>query len=238
MIPTLVLLPGALGAMEGSRRIAAGLAGTRPIATIDYRPDDLLDTLFERIDTAGGNAPFDLLGQSYGGWIAQCFARRHPGRIRRLVLSHSFVLRPSDAGKLRVAGFLLTRLPRAMTRRLLLGRIRKAIAPVRAARPEVYARRLRDLEQAFDAGLIDIFAAQQVCMAESLRPRTDSVSGDLPPTLIIDSDNDPIIGARARAALRAAHPQAEHRSFAGAGHSSATIETGAFLATVREFLDR
>lgn len=233
---TLVLLPGALGAMEGTRRIGEGLAGSRPIATIDYRPGDRLPALFARIEAAGGAGPFDLLGQSYGGWIAQCFATAHPARVRRLVLSHSFVLRRGHARGLDAAAWLLRRTPRRLTRALLLRRIGRAMAPVRTARPDVYARRLASLEQAFDAGLIDVFAAQARCMADGCRPGPGAAAPAIP-TLVIDSDNDPIVRERSRAALRATHGHARLHRFQGTGHSSASLATDDFVALVRAFLD-
>ena len=60
----------------------------------------------------------------------------------------------------------------------------------------------------------------------------------MPRVLIIESDNDPLIGARARAELRARYPGAAVHRFAGAGHISAMVETDAYLAAVSAFLDR
>ena len=79
----LVFLPGALDGLEGSDAVAERLGAERPLIRIAYRPDDTFDRLMARILRAA-DEPFDLLGQSYGGWIAQCMARLQPERTRRI----------------------------------------------------------------------------------------------------------------------------------------------------------
>jgi pimeloyl-ACP methyl ester carboxylesterase len=234
----LVLLPGALGAMEGTRRLAEGLADSRPTAPLGYSPDDSLESLMARVLAAGGDDRFDLFGQSLGGWIAQCVARRHPDRVRRLILSHSFVLRPSDAWRVRLLGAALG-LPRGLLRHLMLARIRRALEPVRNKRPDLYAARLATIEAGLAGDLIHIFRAQQRCTRRSLARDVASlppVAPDLP-VLIIDSDNDPVIGGKARARLRAAFPEAQLLHFADAGHSASSLHGEAVLNGVRAFLD-
>jgi pimeloyl-ACP methyl ester carboxylesterase len=235
---SLVLLPGALGAMEGTRRLAEGLADSRPIAAIDYRPDDSLESLIDRVLAAGGGGRFDLFGQSLGGWIAQCVARRHPDRVRRLVLSHSFVLRPSEVWRVRLLGATLS-LPRGLLRRMMLARIRRALDPVREKRPDLYATRLAMIEAGLAGDLIDIFRAQQRCTRRSLGSDIATlapIAADVP-VLIIDSDNDPVIGGKARTRLRAAFPQAQLLHFADAGHSASSLHGEAVLSGVRAFLN-
>jgi len=240
----LVFLPGALDGLEGSGAVAERLGAERRLIPIAYRPDDRFEGLMARIlraaDEAGATR-FDLLGQSYGGWIAQCLARLRPGRVRRMVLSHSFTLRPGDRWRLRLGSRMLERLPPALMRPLLLKRVRGALAPLRKADPALLERQLatlgRDIARpAFRAKL----AAQQRCMAESLGlPGIAEAPGARgPPVLIIESDNDPLIGAGARKALRTRYPDAALHRFADAGHISAMVETDAYLAAVMAFLDR
>ena len=49
---------------------------------------------------------------------------------------------------------------------------------------------------------------------------------------IIESDDDPVIGARARERLRAAHPHAVVRRFRGTGHVTALVAPAAFADAV------
>lgn len=238
MIP-LVLLPGALGSLEGSSAAADRLRARRPVVTIDYAPDDRFAPLLARIVAAADAPRFDLLGQSYGGWIAQCLAARHPERVRRLILSHSFVLRPGDAWCFRLAPRLLAGFPKRLLRSLLLARVGKALAPVQARDPHLFERQLAELRSQLDSGrILAILQAQQVCMGESLEGQAAAL--DLPaglPVLIIESDDDPLLRASARKALRDRFPDAIVHSFAAAGHVSALVEAERYAALVNAFLD-
>src|SRR5688572_29800235 len=237
----LILLPGALGQFEGSGRAAEQLERRRPVATISYREDDDLDALLDRIEAAAdqaGSGPVDLLGQSYGGWIAQCFARRRPERVRRLVLSHSFTLSPGGAWRFRIGRSLLRRLPGPLARTLLMKRIRVALRPVAAAEPDLYRLQLAAIDRlaasrSFRLGL----AAQQSCIWQSLQPATTSLPQVAAEVMIIESDNDPLIGNKERAALRTLYPRARLLRFREAGHVSAIVETERYVAAVEEFLD-
>lgn len=233
----LVFLPGALDGLEGSDAVAERLGAERALIRIAWRPDDRFDGLIARILSAAdaaGAARFDLLGQSYGGWIAQCLARLHPQRVRRIVLSHSFALRPGDRWRFRLASGLLERMPLALIRPLLLKRIRRALAPLRRIDPALVDRHLATLRHEMARpDFRGTLVAQQRCMAGSLMLQGRVTA----PVLIVESDTDPLVGARARAALRARYPDAAVQRFADAGHISAMVETDSYLAAVKAFLD-
>lgn len=235
----LVLLPGALGSLEGSDAVGDRLGADRRVVLIDYRAADRFAPLLARILAAADAPRFDLLGQSYGGWIAQCLAARHPEKVRRLVLSHSFALRPGDAWRFRLGSRLLAGFPKPLLRSLLLARAGKALAPVHALDPQLFERQLARLRAQLDSGLLlDILQAQQICMRESLEGQTAAL--DLPgglPILIIESDNDPLLRASARRALRRRFPDALVHSFTSAGHVSALVEAERYARLVNAFLD-
>ena len=235
----LIVLPGALGGLEGSAIGSERLAENRPVATLDYRPEDDFESLMARIDEAAvrlGGERFDLLGQSYGGWIAQCAAARWPARVRRMVLSHSFALEPAEARYFAWGELILRTMPAAVLAPLLLKRIRRALDPVRLAFPELYARQVAGLRQAARSPrYLATLAAQQRCLRESLATPTDKRTRDLP-VLIIESANDPLIGAAARARLRRRFPAAQVHCFPLAGHVSAVVEPDAYAALIEGFL--
>lgn len=239
MAVPLVLLPGALGSLEGSEAAANGLGARRPVVVIDYRAGDRFEPLLARILAAAGAPRFDLLGQSYGGWIAQCLAARHPECVRRLVLSHSFALEPRHGWRFRLGHRLLARFPMALLKPLLLARVRGALAPVRARDPGLFDRQLAALRRGVDSGaLLGVLSAQQTCLAESLEgPQAGlAPTADLP-VLIVESANDPLLPARARSALKARFPDAAVHCFERAGHVSALVEPERFTALVNAFLD-
>jgi hypothetical protein len=56
--------------------------------------------------------------------------------------------------------------------------------------------------------------------------------------LIIDSDDDPAIGAKDRALLRETYPQAEVQTFRDAGHASSILKREETFSIIRNFLSR
>lgn len=102
-------------------QVAPKLAVDRRVILIDHRGHGLSapgDRRFEveddSDDIAGvldnlGVAEVDLVGYSMGGIIAQAFAQRHPGRVRRLVLIAAFASHSDTYRLARRAGAVLAR---------------------------------------------------------------------------------------------------------------------------------
>jgi pimeloyl-ACP methyl ester carboxylesterase len=237
----LILLPGALGPLEGGD-IAGWLSAGRPAITIDYRADDRLQRLLARVLAAAegeGADRFDLLGQSYGGWIAQCVARAHPDRVRRLVLSHSFALEPRQAWRFRLGRRMIELMPHRLGARLLLKRAGRALTPVAMKDPALHERLLDTLERRLrDPEFWKGLAAQQSCLADSLAADFAALAPVAPdvPVLIIESGEDPMVPERARARLRALYPGAQVVRFERAGHVSAIAEPQSYAWAVEAFL--
>jgi pimeloyl-ACP methyl ester carboxylesterase len=98
--PPLVLLHGARGtslmwipniaALSERHRVYAldtindvGLSVSRRET---WKPDDLVTWMGEVFDVLSPERPIDLVGMSYGGWLAGLYALRFPGRVRRVVM--------------------------------------------------------------------------------------------------------------------------------------------------------
>lgn len=239
----LIIFPGALGLFDGSHDAAKGLNTSRSVTILTYSKDDTLAGVFERcfaIADDSGAQTFDLLGQSSGGWIAQCLARHTPARVRRIVLSHSFVLQQQDAWRLRLSGAMLDMLPHRLVSALLFKRARQALLPVRKAAPDRYVLLLDQLtENLRSKDFVAELSAHQRCMWESLQSPMIDVAAPTKdiPALILESDNDPIIDRSARTALRAQWAGAEVHAFHDAGHVSALVRPDEYLGVVQRFLD-
>ncbi|MDP9884649.1 pimeloyl-ACP methyl ester carboxylesterase [Sinomonas atrocyanea] len=123
--------PAVLWLTGGLRRAALGsaflerLAATHTVVAPDYPPVTAfaeVDAGLSAILAAEGIERCDLVGQSYGGLLAQAFLAAHPERIRRLVLSSSG---PADYGRrwlpvLALAVAVVRVLPRPLLTRLLV----------------------------------------------------------------------------------------------------------------------
>jgi pimeloyl-ACP methyl ester carboxylesterase len=239
--PALVLLPGAL--LGPSPELVERLSSGRRVIVLAYpdatRMTDLVEAIAARLAAAGVERA-DVLGSSYGGWVAQCLARRHPRRVRRLVLVHTFALRPSDARRFRLGMALWRAVPESCLRRLLALRVTRLLRPAREASAAEYRRLAAVLGEAVRSpAALDALHRQNACLLEScasfgLGP------GDRPPgghpVLIVEADDDPAIRAGARARLRALYPGARVRTFHGTGHVTAVAAPEAFAGVVNDFL--
>jgi pimeloyl-ACP methyl ester carboxylesterase len=179
----------------------------------------------------------DMLGSSFGGFVAQCFVRQHPGRVRRLILANTGAPGTSPLPALRVLTWLFARMPEAAVRWGTARNWRRwFIAP-----PE---------QQAFWFELIDELLATQLTKNDLVQALTEmddystryrfspaDLAGWYGRVLLIESAHDEAFPPSARAALRALYPQAEVRTFAGAGHAVMVTNPTEYVAAVREFLE-
>lgn len=222
-----LLLPGAQGTAEiwfhqllawGDRR--ALVAVTYPALTDGSA---LADCVMAVADALG--APqVDMVGTSLGGYVAQWAAVRHPQRIGRLVIGNSF-RDPAPAQS-------------PEKRQALEDRTAAAI------KDETLARLQAAPDTPLKSVQLDLVGNRQ--SAELLRSRMLAVqlAQPVPPLgvddgriLVLECDDDPLIPAPMRAALRAAHPQARQVALPVGGHFPYVTQPAAYNATVGPFLD-
>ncbi len=238
----LVLLPGAL--LEPSRELIDRLSGLqRHVIVVTYTDatsmTDLVDAIAARLADAGVNRA-DVLGSSYGGWVAQCLVRRHPQLVRHLILVHTFALRPSDAWRFRLGLALWRVIPGPLFRHLLTLRTRRMLRPVRVASPAEYDRVIARLSDAIRLpATTNALLRQNECMLESCSSfavAPEDLARHDGNVLIIESDDDPAIRAAEREHLRNMYPGAKVRTFHGTGHVTAVAAPEAFAGAVNAFL--
>lgn len=235
----LVMLPGAM--LGAAPELVARLGRSRRVLPLRYSDattmTELVDALAAEL-REDGVVRADVMGSSYGGWVAQCLARRHPALVRHLVLVHSFVLRPEDARQFRIGLALWRAISDRLLRWLSSVRVRRVLRPIReeAERERLVAAVASELA-APDA--MEMVRRQNLCMLDSCAsfPVTPlDLSHHRGRVLIVDSDDDPVIRPADRARLRAAYPGAQVRTFHGTGHVTARAEPEAFAQAVDLFL--
>lgn len=89
----LVLLPGAGGTGDVFYRAVDALCGTRRIVSVTYPALDDAEKLASGLLSAlsaAGIASFDLFGSSLGGYLAQACALNAPTRVRRCMFANTF----------------------------------------------------------------------------------------------------------------------------------------------------
>ena len=243
---TLLLLPGALSvgesvfpfieSFENEYRIIA------PSYALALTMSGLCDGIAQILETEGLNQAH-VFGGSYGGLVAQYFAREYPNKTRSLVLSHTFVLTPKLAKPLWIAGKLFPVLPKKLFAPILRLRLNKMlVSTLRAANhPETEFWRAY-LNEAIASDLLkEVFIHQNNCLLELARQpqfMPDDLKGWPGRVLIIESVDDPAIKARDRALLRSIYPDAQMHTFSDAGHASSILKREEVFSILRDFLQR
>ncbi len=234
-----IWLTGALGVGEFAFAQILALGDGFRVLALDYPPvrtlDRLADGLVAILDAEGLGAAHVVSG-SFGGMVAQHLVRRHPERVRSLVLSHTAAPEPARArvAVVRAVVGTLGLWPEWLIRELFRRRLRGSFA---VADPFW----LRYFDSAV-AGLSKADLLSRVRLAAEFAGQTGYRSRDLDRwpgrILILDADDDPLMPTATRAALRALYPQAEVHAFSGTGHSAAIMHPEGYGQVIRRFLLR
>lgn len=237
---TLLLLPGGtlvpdtyfmlLEALEHDYRvIVPAYAAVPTMAELVTGAAAILD--------AEGVERVDVMGSSFGGYVAQCFVRAHPDRVDRMILAATAVRHfVSQAAPLYLLAQVMKLLPVSMVRFFMWRLWSKLVT----TSPE---------QQAFWLGLLNEILTKQLSKA-NLVSVTEEIydfaahyhfrSGDLAAwpgkILLLQSDQDEAYSPAIRAETRAVYPQARVHTFHDAGHTAIMTATDEFISTIREFL--
>jgi lipase len=182
-----------------------------------------------------------VFGGSYGGLVAQYFVRQYPMKVRSLILSHTFILDRKYKKAFWIAGKLFPALPQSLFVPLLRLRLERMLfAKLRAVNhPETEFWRAY-LNEAIASGLLkDVYIHQNMCLLDLTRQPMfagDDLKRWPGKILIIESEDDPAISARDRAALKTTYPQAQVHTFADAGHASSIVRREEVISIITTFL--
>ncbi len=237
---TLLLLPGGtlvpdtyfilLEALERSSRvIVPAYAAVPTMAELVASAAAILDA--ERIERV------DVMGSSFGGYVAQCFVRVHADRVDRLILAETAVRHfVSWGAPLYLLASLLKVLPVSVDR-FFMWRLWSSLVTASSE------------QQAFWLGLLKEILTTQLSKANLVSVTEDIYdfsahyhfrSGDLAAwsgkILILESDQDEAYGPAIRAETRAVYPQARVHTFHNAGHTAIMTDTDEYIRTICEFL--
>ncbi|MDQ6828415.1 MAG: alpha/beta hydrolase [Gemmatimonadota bacterium] len=130
-----LLLPGALG-IESARALVDVPGATHRVIAPLYGDASnmrgMCDALVKILEAEGAERAH-VVASSYGGVVAQHFAHDQPTRVRGIVLSHTFVLRPEHAWRFRLGIRAWRRIPARLMRSLLRRRLERLVLdPLRA----------------------------------------------------------------------------------------------------------
>jgi pimeloyl-ACP methyl ester carboxylesterase len=240
---TLLLLPG--GAMVGEAgftRIPAFEDRYRVIAP-DYPYVStaalLLDGLAGVLDAEGVRVAH-VLGPSYGGLVAQCFVRRHPERVRSLILTNTAVPPQRLPWPARIFLTLLPLVPLGWLQAHRERTLARAFSGVPSVPPEdqIFWRDYQhELVSRLSKEDLRSMGRLGIDLVESFRFTPVELASWVGRVLILESDED-IVTPEQRAELRRRYPQARVHTFHGAGHTPWMSHKEEYLSVINEFLDQ
>lgn len=223
-------------------QVAPKLAVDRRVIMIDHRGHGLSargDLRFDVADDADDLAGVldaldvgrvDVVGYSMGGVIAQALARRHPGRVRKLVLMATFATHSNGYRWLRRIGAILTR---AWERLTGFGtpEVRSGYLIATGAVAPEHARWVwrETLRRDVESGAQATFALLRFDSREWI--------GKLDvETMVVVPGNDFLVPPPWQHALAEAIPHVELVEIPGAGHEMVWTHSGRIADELRSFL--
>lgn len=240
--PPLLLIPGLGGGVQQLAGLAAVLAETYTVLSVDPRgahgsdkPDrpyaggELADDMAAVLAHAGVG-PAHVAGISFGGMIAQQLALHHPELVRSLVLASSYAAAdPWSARMWSVRELLLDRVGMADHFRLAM----MFLFSPRVFRDE--PERIKALEAGFAAAPPDPVGYRrqlEYCRDHDARDRLASIEA---PTLVVNGAEDILATPFQGRDLATAIPGALYREVPEAAHLFMLAEPQGFAAMVRDF---
>jgi pimeloyl-ACP methyl ester carboxylesterase len=221
-------------ALQGDYRVIApdlrGFGGSRAFTaapSVETMADDVA-ALLEELKVPG---PVVLGGLSMGGYVALAFARRHPARLRGLVLADTKADPDDDAGRAnrdRLIAFAGNNPARAVIDQMLP----KLLGPDTAARrPEVVEEVRAVASHQAPAGIVGALKALRD------RPDANPGLGDIAvPTLVIVGRDDTLTPPAKSEEMAARIRDARLVVLDGAGHLANLEQPDNFNAALRSFL--
>lgn len=223
------------GPEDAIRRIYPDLPGLGASPGDDVAATrDVLDRVDAFIDTAIGDEPFLLVGESYGGYLARALVQRRRRQVRGLALICPMVV------------------AQASGRRLPARTVRRADPELIAALDPAEAAEFTDVAVVESAATLERFRADvapgltsgdaaaiaRIRSAYALDEPIERGEPFAAPTLIIAGRQDWIVGYLDQWAIVEHYPTASFAVLDVAGHNLQVERPALFEALVRDWLDR
>lgn len=212
-----------------------GFGGTPASEMESLSIDSMADDVLAILDASRVTEPVVLGGLSMGGYVALAFARRHPRRLRALVLADTRAEPDSEDARAN-RDRAIARIERGDFAGFVADLLPALLAPLTLSeRPEV-ALRVRAMAMRAESSSV-------IAMLRALRDRPDARPGlasiDVPVQVIVGADDAliPVAASRAMADGMGAGRAAVH-VIPRAGHLSNIEEPEAFREVVAAFVAR
>jgi pimeloyl-ACP methyl ester carboxylesterase len=238
----LLLLTGGLRVAESAFGLIQMFEKSFRVVAPRYPPVDSMDAMLDGIGgilDGRGVSEAVVLGQSYGGLVAQVLMRRRPSYVKKAILSGTAPL--IAVGWKRLLAHLLPPLVMALPERAVMAMFKKIVSPMVTVSKS---------KRAFWEAFLDDLMLHRLTKADllsHLRTTRDAYrhdvyrsgemsrfSGDV---LAIWGEDDHLNTERARKGMLGIYPQAQVHIITGAGHTAALSEPEEYAAAVNGFLE-
>lgn len=222
---------------RGYRRLYPDLPGMgRSVASGDIASsDDVLAAVQDFVDETIGEAPFLLVGESYGGYLARGLARSRPEQVLGLALICPIGIAVEHADRTRPEHQVLRPDPELIGS--LEPRVAEEFTDIAVVESPETLRRFQD-EIMSGLDLADRTAMARIRQRWVLTTDPESGPAYQRPTLILTGRQDSSVGYVDQFALLPHYPRASFAVLDVAGHNLQFEQPELFDALVREWLDR
>jgi len=248
----LLLLTGGTGIFEVMAFLFAPLEDEYRIICPSYSTVETIGMLVDGIVgilESEGVHKTNILGQSFGGILAQAIVHKYPDRVDKLILSHTTTTSPpvDEAIMLKkkksiemFKGFYL--LPSWLFRFLVERLLRIKISKI--SRMSLMDAEEREFWHTYFLEMISYMTKKELssidrCMidfAENYRFTRNDLADWPGKILILESDKDTALQPSEKNAVKKLYPKAQVHRFKGSGHLSLIINPEESISIVRNFL--
>jgi pimeloyl-ACP methyl ester carboxylesterase len=240
---TLLLLTGGLRVAETAFSMIQMFEDAYCVITPTYPPlstmSEIVDGIAAILDAERVLEAF-VLGQSYGGSVAQVLIQRHPSRVRKVILSGTASLIVVKWKK--YLNTLLFEIATLLPERVVKDLFRRVLSPVVTVQESERAFWKAYLEKLFSqrltkADILSHFQTNRDAQTKYVYTSGEKSSwrGDI---LVIWGENDHLRTERGRKGMLDVYPQVQIHVIAGGGHTVALSEPEKYAAAVKGFLNK
>ena len=235
----LMLLPGALGTGEMAFKLIMALEDEYRVISPTY--PSTASTMAQLIDGAAcildsEDIPHThILGGSFGGLVAQCFVRKYPQKVDKMILSHTLAPKADRVKRTKKVNIIVFLLPLWVIRALFKLRSAKLLPSEHPEREFWRAYLSETISGIAKKAMINILK-RGIDFDQNYMFTPDDLAKWPGRILILESGDDPLAQAQAREALKALYPQARVHTFYGTGHAASIVKPEEYVSVIKDFL--
>jgi pimeloyl-ACP methyl ester carboxylesterase len=243
-LETIMLLPGGTNSNELLFQVISAFEPTYRVIAPRYASvatmREMLDGLLAILDAAGVKQAH-VLGESFGGLVAQCLVRCAPSRVASLILVSTLAPTKRWAPRMRRSARLLALMPWSLYLRLARREMAKALAALPIAEGECAfwtAEVLDQIDRISKSWLVNTYRVSlDLCEHYTFTPA--DLAGWRGRVLIMRADDDAALRSLATytpTPLPTLYPQAQVHVFHGSGHVPPITRREEYLRVIQQFL--